>query len=56
MVKKIKAYFETLEGLSTEALAQSAEKLVRAERSSRCLESLEEHGRDFLAGGGYFTR
>ncbi len=32
MVEKIKAYFKSLEGLSTEALTSSAEKLVRAEK------------------------
>ena len=37
MVKKIKAYFETLEGLSTEALTHSAEKLVRAEKRNVAL-------------------
>ena len=37
MVKEIKAYFETLEGLSTEALDRSAEKLVRAEKRNVAL-------------------
>jgi hypothetical protein len=37
MIKKIKAYFETLEGLSTEALTDSAEKLVRAEKRNVAL-------------------
>ena len=32
MIDKIKAYFETLETLSTEELDRSAEKLVRAEK------------------------
>jgi 5-methylcytosine-specific restriction endonuclease McrA len=32
MLNQIKAFFETLEGLSTEALDQSAEKAVRAEK------------------------
>ena len=40
MVKRFKAYFETLEGLSTEALAQSAEKLVRAEKRNVALLSV----------------
>ncbi len=37
MVEKIKAYFESLEGLSTEALTNSAEKLVRAEKRNVAL-------------------
>ena len=37
MVEKVKAYFESLEGLSTEALDQSAEKLVREEKRSVAL-------------------
>ncbi len=37
MVEKIKAYFESLEGLSTEALTSSAEKLVRAEKRNVAL-------------------
>jgi hypothetical protein len=37
MVKKIKAYFETLEGLSTEALTDSAEKLALAEKRNVAL-------------------
>jgi hypothetical protein len=37
MVKKIKAYFESLEGLSTEALTDSAEKLVLAEKRNVAL-------------------
>ena len=37
MVRKFKAYFETLEGLSTKALDQSAEKLVRAEKQNVAL-------------------
>jgi len=37
MVEKIKAYFESLEGLSTEALTSSAEKLVRAEKRNIAL-------------------
>jgi hypothetical protein len=37
MVKKIKAYFETLEGLSTKALTDSAENLVRDEKRSVAL-------------------
>lgn len=37
MVKEIKAYFETLEGLTTQALAHSAEKLVRAEKRNVAL-------------------
>jgi hypothetical protein len=32
MIEIIKTYFETLEGLSTEELDRSAEKLVRAEK------------------------
>ena len=37
MVKRIKAYFETLESLSTEALDHSAVKLVRAEKRNVAL-------------------
>ena len=37
MVEKIKAYFETLESLSTKALTHSAEKLVRAEKRNVAL-------------------
>src|SRR3972149_8099487 len=37
MFEKIKAYFETLEGLSTEDLDRSAEKLVRAEKRNLAL-------------------
>ncbi len=37
MVEKIKAYFKSLEGLSTEALTSSAEKLVRAEKRNVAL-------------------
>jgi hypothetical protein len=37
MINKIKAYFETLEELSTEALDQSAEKMVRAEKRNVAL-------------------
>ena len=37
MVEKIKAYFESLECLSTEALTNSAEKLVRAEKRNVAL-------------------
>ncbi len=37
MVEKIKAYFESLECLSTEALTSSAEKLVRAEKRNVAL-------------------
>ena len=37
MVEKIKAYFETLEGLSTKALTDSAEKLVRDEKQKVAL-------------------
>ena len=32
MLNKFKAYFKTLEGLTTEALTHSTEKLVRAEK------------------------
>src|SRR3990172_1274126 len=35
MIERFRTYFETLEGLSTEELDQSAEKLVRAEMSRR---------------------
>jgi len=37
MIEKVKTYFETLEGLSTEELDQSAEKLVRAEKRNVAL-------------------
>ena len=37
MVEKIKAYFESLESLTTEALTSSAEKLVRAEKRNVAL-------------------
>jgi hypothetical protein len=37
MTKGFKAYFETLEGLSTEALAHSTEKLVREEKQKAAL-------------------
>ena len=37
MVERIKAYFESLEGLSTEALTSSAEKLVCAEKRNVAL-------------------
>jgi hypothetical protein len=37
MLNKFKAYFETLEGLTTEALTHSAEKLVRAEKRNVAL-------------------
>jgi hypothetical protein len=37
MMEKIKAYFETLEGLSTKVLTDSAEKLVRAEKRNVAL-------------------
>jgi hypothetical protein len=37
MIEKIKRYFETLEGLSTEELDYSAEKLVRAEKRNVAL-------------------
>jgi hypothetical protein len=37
MMEKIKAYFESLEGLTTEALDQSAEKLVREEKRNVAL-------------------
>ena len=37
MIEKFKTYFETLEGLSTEELDRSAEKLVRAEKRSLAL-------------------
>jgi len=37
MVEKIKAYFESLEGLTTEALISSAEKLVRTEKRNLAL-------------------
>jgi hypothetical protein len=37
MVNEIKAYFETLEKLTTQALAHSAEKLVRAEKRNVAL-------------------
>ena len=37
MMKQIKVYFETLEGLSTQALDRSAEKLVRAEKRNVAL-------------------
>ena len=37
MVKKIKSHFETLEGLTTEALDHSAVKLVRAEKPNVAL-------------------
>jgi len=37
MVEKIKAYFKSLEGLSTQALTSSAEKLVRAEKRNVAL-------------------
>ncbi len=37
MVQKVKAYFKTLEGLTTEALDQSAEKAVRAEKRNVAL-------------------
>jgi serine phosphatase RsbU (regulator of sigma subunit) len=32
MIERFKTYFQTLEGLSTEELDRSAEKLVRAEK------------------------
>ena len=37
MIEKIKTYFETLEGLSTEELDHAAEKLVRAEKRNVAL-------------------
>src|SRR3972149_4766111 len=37
MIEKFKTYFETLEGLSTEELDRSAEKLVRAEKRNLAL-------------------
>ena len=37
MIEKIKAYFETLDGLSAKELDQSAEKLVRAEKRNVAL-------------------
>jgi hypothetical protein len=37
MMNKVKAYFKTLEGLSTTALDQSAEKVVRAEKRNVAL-------------------
>ena len=37
MVKRIKAYFKTLEGLTTKALDHSAEELVRAEKRNVAL-------------------
>jgi hypothetical protein len=37
MLNKFKAYFETLEGLTTEALTHSAENLVRAEKRNVAL-------------------
>ena len=37
MIERFKRYFETLEGLSTEELDRSAEKLVRAEKRNLAL-------------------
>ena len=37
MMEKVKTYFETLEGLSTEELDCSTEKLVRAEKRNVAL-------------------
>jgi hypothetical protein len=37
MIEKVKTYFETLEGLSTEELDRSVEKLVRAEKRNVAL-------------------
>ena len=37
MIERFKTYFETLEGLSTEELDRSAEKLVRAEKRNVAL-------------------
>ncbi len=37
MIEKVKTYFETLEGLSTEELDRSTEKLVRAEKRNVAL-------------------
>src|SRR3990170_8815828 len=37
MIEKFKTYFQTLEGLSTEELDRSAEKLVRAEKRNVAL-------------------
>ena len=37
MVNKIKAYFETLEGLSAEELSESVEELVRTEKRNVAL-------------------
>ena len=37
MVNEIKAYFETLEGLSAEELSESVEKLVRTEKRNVAL-------------------
>jgi len=37
MIEKFKTYFETLEGLSTEELDRSVEKLVRAEKRNVAL-------------------
>ena len=37
MIERFQTYFETLEGLSTEELDRSAEKLVRAEKKNVAL-------------------
>ena len=37
MINEIKAYFETLEGLSAEELSESVEKLVRTEKRNVAL-------------------